>query len=455
MMRSRIQTVILFSIAVFIASMSACELDPEIQSDWFNAEEYYAGGETTIFDVTSAAFSSPANNLTSENLEKHFAGDLTFEQTYVTAPAQNLGGLGPVFNNTSCVGCHTLDGRGADPTVFRVSMPGIADNGGPKPIPLFGTQMQDKAVFGISAEGEVLINYIEVTGFFGDGTAYHLRKPVYTITDTYSPIPSEVLLSVRVAPPVFGLGLLEAIPENDIIAYSDVNDADGDGISGKPNYVWDVVNNIAKIGRFGWKANQPNLSQQTAGAFSEDMGITNPLFPQESCYGQTQYDGLTDDTEIDDYKIEVTTFYSQTLAVPAPRKLDDPEVMRGKQLFFEANCNTCHKPSWQTGVAEINELSNQKIYPYTDMLLHNMGEELSDNRPDFLADGNEWKTRPLWGIGLTMLANGHTNFLHDGRARNIEEAILWHGGEAEESKTVYTNLSKEDRAALLKFVNAL
>ncbi len=454
-MKFNIRNTIIIAIAVFIATMSACELDPQLQTQWFNEEEYFAGGQTTIFDATSAAFSSPAANLSEEHLEKHFSGDLTFEQTYVTAPASMLGGLGPVFNNTSCVSCHTLDGRGAEPSVFRVSLPGAAANGGPLAVPLFGTQMQDKAVVGISPEGKVTIAYIEETFYFGDGTPYYLRKPVYTITDTYSGIPANAMMSVRVAPPVFGLGLLEAISENDIVAYSDVNDLNDDGISGKPNYVWDVKNNMAKLGRFGWKANQPHLDQQTAGAFSEDMGITSPLFPSESCYGQSQYDGLNDDTEIDDYKLDVTSFYTKTLAVPAPRNLDDATVMKGKQLFYEANCNSCHKPSWTTGVAEIPELSDQKIFPYTDMLLHDMGDGLADNRPDFLADGNEWKTRPLWGIGMTMIANGHTNYLHDGRARNIQEAILWHGGEAETAKEFYRNLSKEDRDALLKFLNAL
>jgi len=454
-MKLNTRNIIVCCIAAFIAMLSACEIDAPLQQNWFDADEYYAGGATTIFDATSAAFSSPAANLAIHNLEKHFEGDLTFEQTYVTAPSDILGGLGPVFNNTSCVSCHTLDGRGKEPSVFRVSLPGIAANGGPLAIPLFGTQMQDKAIFGVDAEGDISIAYTEETFYFADGKPYTLRKPVYTFSGTYIAIPGNALLSVRVAPPVFGLGLLESIPEDDIVGYADVSDADGDGISGKPNYVWDAKENVAALGRFGWKANQPHLNQQTAGAFSEDMGITNPLFPTESCFGQTQYDGLNDDTEIDDYKLDVTSFYTKTLAVPAPRDLEDPDVMLGKQLFYEANCNSCHKPSWQTGVAEIPELSNQKIYPYSDMLLHDMGEGLADHRPDFLADGNEWKTRPLWGIGMTQIANGHTVFLHDGRARNIEEAILWHGGEAESSKEYYRQLSESERKAMLQFLNAL
>ncbi|MBC8173872.1 MAG: c-type cytochrome [Chitinophagales bacterium] len=455
-MKNKKRTILSLVIFAGISFFAACERDVPVQSQWFDENEYYAGGATTIFDASSAAFSSPANNLSPDNLSKHFEGDLTFEQTYVTAPSDILSGLGPVFNNTSCVSCHTLDGRGAEPSVFRVSVPGVASDGGPVALTGFGRQLQDKAVIGKNPEAKVQITYMEQTFFYADGTPYYLRRPVYELINAYTAVPSDVLISVRAAPPVFGLGLLEAIPELDIINYSDVNDNNKDGISGKPNYVWNVAKSVAEIGRFGWKANQPNLEQQTSAAFNEDMGITNPMFHTESCFGQDQYDGLDDDTEIDFYVTDVTTFYTRTLAVPAPRDLEDPFVMEGKQVFYEANCNSCHKPSWVTGsVADIPEISNQTIYPYTDMLLHNMGDGLADNRTDFLAEGAEWKTRPLWGIGMTQIANGHTNFLHDARARNLEEAILWHGGEAEQSKEYFRNLSKEKRNALITFLKAL
>ncbi|HMU69572.1 MAG TPA: di-heme oxidoredictase family protein, partial [Chitinophagales bacterium] len=305
-------------------------------------------------------------------------------------------------------------------------------------------------------EAMVDISYVESTYSFPDGETYSLRKPIYTIINNYAPLPSDVALSVRVAPPVFGLGLLEIIPEEAIIALADEQDADKNGISGKANYVYDVRTGLMALGRFGWKANQPNLDQQNAAAFNEDMGITNPIFQTESCFGQLQFDGITDEPEITMPVLEDVTFYVRTLAVPAPRNLEDANIQEGKMYFYKAGCNTCHNPSFTTGIA-INapELSNQKIYPYTDMLLHDMGDAMGDGRQDYLATGNEWKTRPLWGIGLTQLANGHTVFLHDGRARNLTEAIMWHGGEAEASTEYFESLTKEQRDKLLEFLMAL
>ncbi len=444
-------------IAGFFLSMHSCSVDePVVFSDWFNADEYNAGGATTIFDASSGAFSSPAENLSPEHFNKHNDGDAEFEATFVTAPASINSGLGPIFNNVSCVGCHILDGRGDEPTVFRISIPGFDVNGGPAPVPLFGTQLQNKSVFGISAEGDIDITYTEETHNFPDGEVYHLRRPSYSLVNNYTALPAEVLLSVRVAPPVFGLGLLEAIPENAILANADEADANNDGISGRPNYVKEVLSGQTLIGRFGWKANQPNLDQQTAGAFNGDMGVTNYIFSQESCYGQSQYDGFGDEPEIPDETLELVSFYTKTLAVPAPRNLDDEDVMEGKMYFFSAGCNSCHVQKFTTGsIADIPELSNQAIYPYSDMLLHDMGAGLADGRPDYLANGNEWKTRPLWGIGLTLVANGHTIFLHDGRARNLTEAIMWHGGEAENAKNNFANLNKEQRAKMIKFLEAL
>ncbi|MBC8048276.1 MAG: thiol oxidoreductase [Fimbriimonadaceae bacterium] len=446
----------IFIIAGFVFIIHACSVDENVLSDWFNPEEYNAGGATTIFDASSAAFSTPADNLSGDNLQKHFDGDAEFEATFVTAPAVVNSGLGPIFNDVSCVGCHTLDGRGNKPTVFRISIPGMDIHNAPLAIPGYGLQLQNKAIFGVLPEGDISINYIEEPFYFPDGQIVYLRKPVYQIINTYAAIPGDVLLSVRVAPPVFGLGLLEGIPENSILFYADETDANKDGISGKANYVFDVVTESIILGRFGWKANQPNLDQQTAAAFNGDMGITSPLFQKENCDGQTQCDALTDDPEIDAVNLDVVSFYVKTLAVPAPRNLDNADVMEGKKYFFESGCNSCHVQKFTTGVLPgIPELSNQTIYPYTDLLLHDMGEGLADNRPDYLATGNEWKTRPLWGIGLTEVANGHTIFLHDGRARNLTEAILWHGGEAEKSKSYFANLNKGQREKLIVFLEAL
>ena len=211
-----------------------------------------------------------------------------------------------------------------------------------------------------------------------------------------------------------------------------------------------------KIGRFGWKANTATILEQCAGAYSGDMGITTYLISTETGNGQTNgNDGLGDDPEITEDILEQVAFYCKTIAVPAPRNLDDNSVKRGSHIFEQIECAKCHIPSMKTGTSDINAISNQTFYAYTDMLLHDMGDELGDNRPDFLATGNEWKTRPLWGIGLTQVFNGHTDFLHDGRAKNITEAILWHGGEAKLAKENFKALNKQERTDVLKFINSL
>ena len=426
-----------------------------------------AGGETTVFDASSHAFSIPAPNLSASALEKHLEGDVEFEAVFVTAPAVVNPGLGPIYNNVSCINCHSRDGRGRPPDadeglvslLFRLSLPKAEDSidgKPPIPVPGFGTQLNNRAVVGTDPEGKVKIDYTEQTLTTEDGTRVHLRYPNYTFTETYQPLPSEVEVSPRVAPVVFGLGLLEAIPENVILAYADEADANGDGISGKPNYVWDVVEQRYNLGRFGWKANQPTLLQQVAAAYHDDMGITTSLFQTENSAGQPQLTHHSPKPEVSDEILDVVTFYVQTLAVPARRNLDDPQVKHGEQLFAEAQCASCHVPTLRTGVLTgVPSVSNQTIHPYTDLLLHDMGPGLADNRPDFHANGSEWRTPPLWGIGLVKRVNGHTNFLHDGRARDLMEAILWHGGEAERSRQIVEQMSKTERNALIAFLESL
>jgi CxxC motif-containing protein (DUF1111 family) len=219
--------------------------------------------------------------------------------------------------------------------------------------------------------------------------------------------------------------------------------------------VWDEVKQQVSIGRFGWKAGNPTLLQQTAGAYKEDMGVTNPLFPVENCFGQDQCDSLTDDPEINMALLKTTAFYTQSLGVPGRRNSDDPAVKRGKELFSTLNCSGCHHPSFNTGEHEYTFLQNQLIFPYTDLLLHDMGAGLADHRPEFMANGQEWRTAPLWGIGLTHVVGAHSRFLHDGRARSIEEAILWHGGEAQPSQSDFKALPEKDRNALIAFLESL
>lgn len=445
-----------------VFSISSCKKDEVFKSD---KSRLYAGGETTVFTANSFSYSTPASNLKGSNFDQHLSGDVAFEQAFVTAPAQVNQGLGPVFNNNSCIACHPKDGRAEHPTelndftglFLRASIAGTDAHGGPNPVPGFGGQIAQNAVYGTQAEAEFSVYYTESLVTFPDGTSVSLRKPVYSLINTYIPFPGDAMLSPRVGPPVYGLGLLEAIPEMDLLALADEGDADGDAISGKPNYVWNFETNQLEIGRFGWKAINPTVMQQCAGAYNDDMGITSPYFPNESSMGQSNMtDPNNNDPELSQEELDDVTFYCLTLAVPAPRNIEDKKVIRGEELFGTLDCAKCHVPKHVTGTyAGIPEISNQTIYPYTDLLLHDMGFGLADDRPSFDANGLEWKTRPLWGIGLTNLINGHTNFLHDGRARNLTEAILWHGGEAANSTAKFKALVKEDRESLLAFLNSL
>lgn len=299
-------------------------------------------------------------------------------------------------------------------------------------------------------------SYEEVPVTLADGTVVNLLKPTYSIVGAYMALPADVRISPRIGMPVFGLGLLEAIPEESILAHADVNDRDKDSISGKPNYVWDPVHKKMALGRFGWKGGNASVLAQSAGAYNEDMGITNPIMPVESTYGQFGNDSVANTPEVSMQELENVSFYAKSLGVPAARNVEDAEVINGRRIFDQISCAACHVPSFRTGnTYEIAELRNQKIYPYTDMLLHDMGEGLADHRDEYDANGREWKTRPLWGLGLTAVTSGHTTFLHDGRARSITEAILWHGGEAQTSTDKFKALSTTDREQLLNFLNSL
>ena len=429
-----------------------------------------SGGDTTAFTTTRNAFGLSARNL--NNLERRtFAvGNSFFRQNWVTAPASTEArdGLGPTFNALSCSSCHLLDGRAKPPDgpddgerglLLRLSIPGTGPHGGPLAEPTYGGQLQDRAVVNVPIEGEFVIIYVEMPGTYDDGELYSLRSPAYHFRGlNFGPMHPETLVSPRVGPAVIGMGLLEAIPESDILAKADPDDADGDGVSGRVNMVWDERKSAKSLGRFGWKANVPTIEQQTAGAFLGDLGVTSDLFLEENC-PDTQNDCQIapngGQPEIGAERLDDVVFYTQTLAVPAMRDIHDPQVQLGAELFRQAGCAVCHTPQHTTGPHEIEALSNQTIYPYTDLLLHDMGPELSDGRPDFDADGQEWRTPPLWGIGLVETVNGHTMFLHDGRARNLTEAILWHGGEGARARDAFKSLTKEERDALIRFLNSL
>ena len=421
-----------------------------------------SGGATTVFDESENAFSQPATNLAGGNLARHDEGDEAFEEAFTESGPEHPG-LGPVFDNTSCEGCHEGDGRGRPPVgaedftsfLFRASVAGKDVHGGPNPVPGFGGQLQTHAISTVLREISATISYDELPGRFADGTTFSLRVPTYHLTGVYAPLPAGTLISPRSAPVVFGLGLLEAVPEKTVLDRSDPSDRDRDGISGRPNYVYDPVRGRTVLGRFGWKANTANLVVQTAGAYNGDMGVTSTIFPAESCEGAYP-ECAAHPIEVEDETVANVALYTQTLGVPARRALNEPRTGRGEVLFNAIGCAGCHAPTLRTGsLRGVPEVSNQTIHPYTDLLLHDMGPGLADNRPDFLAGGSEWRTPPLWGIGLVQVVNGHTNFLHDGRARSLLEAVLWHGGEATRARERVRQLSRSDREALIAFLQSL
>ena len=367
------------------------------------------GGETTAFAANRNAFSLSARNLTNAERRIFEVGDSFFEQNWVTAPASTAArdGLGPTFNAQSCSSCHTLDGRARPPEnaddperglLFRLSVPGAGANGGPLGDPGYGGQLQDRSIMSVPAEGRFVITYYVIDGAYGDGEAYRLLAPRYSFADlAYGPMHPQVMASPRIAPAVFGVGLLEAIPEADILARADPDDADGDGISGRANLVWDIRRGTTALGRFGWKANVPSVAQQIAGAFHSDIGITSALFPDANCPAvQTDCQSAPHGgaPEIPDARLAKVVFYNRTLAVPAMRDVDDPQVRQGAGLFLQAGCAACHTPGHTTGDSPIAARSGQAILPYTDLLLHDMGEGLADAGPTFWpAAGNGARRR--------------------------------------------------------------
>ena len=444
----------------------------EVSSPTINAgdPEELSGGDTTVFDATRNAFSFPVRNILEEHRPAFFVGNSFFNQNWVVAPASTAGrdGLGPLFNARSCSACHFKDGRSQPPEpgvpmtvmLLRASVPGRGPRGEPLPDPVYGGLIQGQGIPGVAAEGDAFVSYEEQPGQFADGEEYSLRKPSYRLSNLgYGPTATNLLLSPRVAPAMIGLGLLEAVPEESIRALADPDDRDGDGISGRVNSVWDHVAGTTALGRFGWKAEQPTVHQQSATAFVEDIGITSSAQPSENISAlqviHTKHPpqhGL----EVSDKILGDVVAYSRLLGVPARRNVSHPTVQRGQRLFMEAGCAKCHLPVLTTSASwKFPELANQTIRPYTDILLHDLGEALSDQRPVFNAEGSEWRTPPLWGIGLVEKVNGHSTLLHDGRARNLSEAILWHGGEAKPARETFRSMPRMDREALLEFLKSL
>jgi CxxC motif-containing protein (DUF1111 family) len=453
-----------FSLALFLA-LGACTNAPL----GYDPDEERSGGDTTVFDDSADSYNQPAQNLDFDQRGDFEVGNNFNSDDWVVAPATTTtrDGLGPVYHATSCSSCHPRDGRGQPPAdgeemlslLVRLSIPGTDEHGAPMPEPTYGLQFQARSVPGVPSEGSTRLTWTEVPGAYADGTPYSLRYPTLEFTElTFGPMDPTATPSLRVSRVQYGIGLLEAITDDDMLAHADPDDADGDGISGRPNHVWDPARREMTLGRLGWKANVANVRAQTAHALLEDMGITSSIFPDQNC-GPTQTECLAAPTggepEATDQVLDLLVFYGQTLAVPARRDFTDPEVLRGREIFHSHDCVHCHAPEHTTGAHDIAELSGQHIWPYTDLLLHDMGEGLADHRTDYEASGREWRTPPLWGVGLLETVNHHQFLLHDGRARGFAEAILWHDGEALRAREDFRNMSATDRAALIRFLESL
>ncbi len=449
------------------------------------------GGDATSDRATdnTDAFSHFSPNMGLAKELDFKIGNAVFRKFWISAPAstKSSDGLGPLYNARACQSCHLKDGRGHPPRsdriedrsismFLRLSIPPETDEHHRAlaegrlsviPEPTYGTQLQEFGVQGHPGEGRMIVTYEEMPITLAGGEVVSLRRPTYRIAELgYGPLHPGTMMSPRMAPQMIGLGLIEAIPAADILARADPDDRDGDGISGRANMVWSVEHKRLMLGRFGWKAGQATVLQQTAEAFSGDIGIGSWITPQAwgDCTGlqagcrAAPHGGTprAPHEEINAKLLGLVAFYARNLAVPKRREPAASDVLAGKQLFHATGCAACHVPTFTTGDETPDpHLRGQKIWPYSDFLLHDMGDGLADGRPEARADGREWRTAPLWGIGLTETVNGHTFFLHDGRARSVAEAILWHGGEAQRARDAFARLTPEDRGRLVAFVNSL
>ncbi|WP_202717153.1 di-heme oxidoreductase family protein [Thiothrix subterranea] len=421
-------------------------------------------------DTSRRALSKAMEELDDAQRERFASGRGLFDQMWVIAPSTDeaVDGLGPVYNRISCVACHPGNGRGRAPDaeseemrsmLVRLSIPGVGEHGGPLPHPAYGEQLNEQGVPGVPGEGRIAVKYQDIPLFLHGGTGVTLRKPSLVWREAHYGTPDGVLTSARIGPALVGMGLLEAVPEAEILKWADPDDKNQDGISGRANTVWDAAVQQNALGRFGLKANVATLRQQIAGAFIGDLGITSPLFPHENCSMAETACARTvngGNPELSAVQLDDITFYHQTLAIPERRQRDTAQVQRGQQLFQQAQCAACHRPMLYTAAnAKPDLLSQRIIEPYSDLLLHDMGEPLADGRPDFAANGYEWRTPPLWGIGLAEAVGDQVHYLHDGRARNLLEAIVWHRGEAAASQQAVWAMTVEDREALLAFLRSL
>lgn len=406
----------------------------------------------------SEAFTQAFEGLGAEHAASFRKGSGIFRQAWVIGPSQDhpdFTGLGPLYNRLSCIACHVKNGRGAAPDLengvartmaARLSVDGKDAHGGPRAHPIYGAQLNPEGVPGVAGEGQAVVEYAEFDVSLSEGEKITLRRPTLSFRNlAYGPLGSQTKTSLRNAPPVFGLGLLEAVSEAEILAGK-----------GRPNFVFSVETNRKALGRFGLKANQPDLRQQIANAFAEDIGITSSLFPDENCASVRSECRGASTPELTDAQLDAISTYIRALAPPARRNLEDARVKDGEGLFHEIGCADCHREALHVANFPLQPaLNGVEIHPYADLLLHDMGEGLADGREDFEAGPRDWRTPPLWGLGLAGKGGDGANFLHDGRARTPAEAILWHGGEAQASADAFRKLPARQRDALLAFLNSL
>ncbi|MBA1139644.1 di-heme oxidoreductase family protein [Mesorhizobium neociceri] len=449
-------------------------------------ETMQGGAGTSRKDVNRDAFSQPSENITFEEQGTFKLGNALFRKNWVSSPSstQASDGLGPLFNERACQNCHLKDGRGRPPTpdsrttsmFLRLARDAStaeekAEIAGHKvlnfPDPVYGTQLQELAVPGLNGEGRMHVDYGDEKVTLGDGSTVSLRKPSYSVDGLgYGPLDPRTTLSPRLTPPMIGLGLIEQIVPADILAHADPDDRDGDGISGRLNIVRDGTSGELTLGRFGWKAQTASIRQQAADAFAGDIGISTTEEPnhwgdctaaEKACLAMPNgVQKRLGPVEAPPPVMDLVTFYSQNLAVPARRDVAAPDVLAGKKLFYEMGCIACHTPKFVTMRGTPNKAQAfQLIWPYSDFLLHDMGPGLADGQVVGDATGSEWRTPPLWGIGLTKTVNGNSFFLHDGRARTLTEAILWHGGEGQKARDRFAAADSADRDALIKFLESL
>ncbi|HCK17294.1 MAG TPA: thiol oxidoreductase [Thalassospira sp.] len=448
------------------------------------------GGETSWNGAKGRnAFLHQSANMSFEKRLDFKLGEALFQRLWVTAPTRTKAadGLGPLFNSRACSGCHIRNGRGhpvdendneagATSMLLRLSIPPqttaqLRDHLEGKlatlPDPVYGGQFQDFSIPGIQAEGRVKVTYTTTDVLLAGGETVTLRNPSYEMTDlAYGPLHPDIMVSPRLAPPMIGLGLLEAISDSTLMAASDPQDDDGDGISGRLNQVWDITKSEMAIGRFGWKAGMATLDQQNQNAFQFDIGLSTPLYPnasgdcttaQTDCI--TAPDGNDDEfegLEVHSVMTDLVLYYARNIAPPTRTNANDADVLAGEKIFAAVGCASCHTPRYALPErADLPEQSGQVIWPYTDLLLHDMGDGLADHRPEAQASGTEWRTPPLWGIGRAQEIDPRARFLHDGRAKTILEAILWHGGEAKSARNAVTRMPPSERSQLLAFLKSL